>query len=800
MKRKNTFFTLISLMMMIAFLGCSSESEPNGQSAFVEDKTPPEVKIVNPKSGDMVNGKVNIIANVSDNEAIYNVFFYVNNNKVGSAPVELNSATFQWDTDNEPEGTYVIDVKAEDVAGNIGSDSISVSIDKSIPVVNITYPSAGQTVGGDVTFKAEITPVNGQPISKAEFFVDDQLIGQDFNNPFELKWDTKLVTDGNHTVLVKAIDIAQKIGKGNLSFVINNTSAPSNYDNNNPIENNDTRPVDSFIEITSPMGGEVSGVVTISVNASTDVYGVKFSAKLGDSLYELGYDRSIPFSFEWNTNTFDNGTYNLIVEGLDTSDFVLSRNDSINIFVKNESIVQGVYDALNFVEIPDFAERNIELNPGKLKMYVYVPEGMPKGVNRPIVLALHGCDANAFVVDNRNAAENYHTQSEWYKLADTYKFYVLYPRQQKEETDTVNGQDYITGNDFNCFDWGGVYVGGGGTEKPGLQEPQNAKDNWIRGKGENLSMINMIEYMKENYSINSNRIYVSGFSGGGAQAVLMAALWPDVFAGAAPVESIAYRCPSHINEVKPCLEIDNNRSMKRSADEWGNLIRDAFDYNGEYPDMFFWQASNDTFVHPGNLTELLKQWTNVMGIDDNSDESESLSCMNAGGCDVEKYKDSQGNVKIQSILYKSGFSAMLGHALPVDPGSGETKGGVEGEWTKDADIFSTYYIADFFGLLQEPDFEEPDVNIDNPDDPDITDNNTINENNTTNNSTNHVCQEWSEANTEHVSAGRAEVYQQFGLDYAKTVGNGDDLGLNNPYMLTTVKETAPGFFEKGSCD
>jgi hypothetical protein len=41
----------------------------------------------------------------------------------------------------------------------------------------------------------------------------------------------------------------------------------------------------------------------------------------------------------------------------------------------------------------------------------------------------------------------------------------------------------------------------------------------------------------------------------------------------------------------------------------------------------------------------------------------------------------------------------LGHALAIDPGTGKMKGGKTGIFSKDVDLFSTWYIARDFGIL-----------------------------------------------------------------------------------------------------
>jgi poly(hydroxyalkanoate) depolymerase family esterase len=328
----------------------------------------------------------------------------------------------------------------------------------------------------------------------------------------------------------------------------------------------------------------------------------------------------------------------------------------------------GTFQAAAWKAVPNFGT-----NPGNLKVFIHVPPGMPKGSPRPLVVALHGCDMTP------SPAQAYHKQSGWSAMADKYKFYVIYPEQQP--FDSIKK----TGNPARCFNWGGVDVG-----EP--TAPPHAKDNWVRGKGENLSMISMIEYMKKTYSVDAKRIYITGFSGGGAQAILMAALWPDVFEGVGSVEGIAFMCASKKSEVAPCLKM--GPAQKKSAQAWGDLVRKAFNYPGKYPRFYLWQGSNDQFVSPANLDELLKQWSNVHKIDLTADSQKKIS-----GFQHRGYQDASGKTVIETLVYKHGFGAMMGHALPVDPdGSGGHAGGMPGMWTKDANIHSTYWIAKFFGL------------------------------------------------------------------------------------------------------
>ncbi len=286
-------------------------------------------------------------------------------------------------------------------------------------------------------------------------------------------------------------------------------------------------------------------------------------------------------------------------------------------------------------------------NPGALKMYRYVPAAMPP--KAPLVVAMHGC--------TQGAADFQPTG--WSALAETRKFYVVYPEQ-------------TTGNNqLRCFNWAGEYG-----------DPTNLK----RGEGENLSIKQMVDKMKADYSIDPARVFVVGFSAGGAESALMLATWPDVFAAGAVIAGVPFDCGRSVNEATSCMSPGKDLSPA----DWAAKVKAAYPaFTGPYPRVSIWGGSNDFTVRPLNRSELVDQWTGVHGIDLVADETQTL-----GAHTRKAYKDNAGTTLVE--VYEL---AGMGHGVPVDVMSGC---GATGGFAFDVKLCAAGRVTDFFGIGTTP--------------------------------------------------------------------------------------------------
>ncbi len=304
----------------------------------------------------------------------------------------------------------------------------------------------------------------------------------------------------------------------------------------------------------------------------------------------------------------------------------------------------GIAAAAGLVAVPSFGP-----NPGALQMFKYVPANMP--THAPLIVLLHGCTSSAqgFV----NAGFN--------QIADDRKIYLIYAQQTSSN------------NPVSCFNWAGEYG-----------DPANM----VRGQGENQSIKEMIDRMKADHSIDASRVYVVGFSAGGAFAAVMLATWPDLFAGGAIMSGVPYRCAASVQGAYDCMAIGNHPELKHTPREWGDRVRTGYPaFTGMRPPVILFHGTTDTTVHPDNLTELVEQWTDASGTDAMPDSTEMV-----GSHQRTTYlKDGVAVVEAWRI-------AGMGHAVTIGPRAAEHPCGATGPYLEDRGLCAAYEVARFFGL------------------------------------------------------------------------------------------------------
>jgi len=286
-------------------------------------------------------------------------------------------------------------------------------------------------------------------------------------------------------------------------------------------------------------------------------------------------------------------------------------------------------------------------NPGALRMFKYVPPVLARP-NSALVVVLHGCT---------QTAAGYDLGAGWSTLADRYGFALLLP-QQRASNNPKKG--------FNWFLPGDIG----------------------RGKGEALSIRQMVETMIIEHKIDRSRVFVNGLSAGGAMAAVMLATYPELFAAGAVIAGLPFGTAANVKEAFESMF----HVRARPAHEWGDLVRSASRHRGPWPRISVWHGGADPVVKRENADQTVKQWIDVHGLDHEPTMVETVD-----GYPRQVWRNRAGHNVIESYTIPS-----MAHGTPLATGSSDKHCGVPGAFLLEVGISSSYHIAKFWGLTGHP--------------------------------------------------------------------------------------------------
>ncbi|PCI94499.1 MAG: hypothetical protein COB15_13980 [Flavobacteriales bacterium] len=294
---------------------------------------------------------------------------------------------------------------------------------------------------------------------------------------------------------------------------------------------------------------------------------------------------------------------------LKTKLFIFVVLFSLNLFSQND-----------LTEIKPFGE-----NKGNLKMFHYIPENLDYNKSIPLVVVIHGCTQSANLIAS---------ETGWNKLADSLNLIIVYPEQK------------LINNIAKCYNF---YLG------------YKAK----KDKGEVASIKEMIHYTRKNYNIDSSKIFITGFSSGGAISNAMLNAYPKLFNAGA-----LFAAPSTL-----------------------------FNFNKEIPTeqprVAIIQGDKDMIVPKKNAARILNQWIKK------NELSDTTFVLN---------KDYQNNPLLSSKYFYTPQKVLkiiiiaaedVKHKLMIVPGEPISRGGKMDFYTTDINFHSTYWVTRFFGLVKE---------------------------------------------------------------------------------------------------
>jgi poly(3-hydroxybutyrate) depolymerase len=221
--------------------------------------------------------------------------------------------------------------------------------------------------------------------------------------------------------------------------------------------------------------------------------------------------------------------------------------------------------------------------------------------------------------------------------------------------------------------------------------------------------------MKSEHQIDSNRIFVTGLSGGGAMTGVMLAAYPDVFRAGAIIAGVPYGCASTAGDpIATAMKFWATVSFGEAgwaalrcgislggapqvptrshmSGVWRSLLGEAEAPPPiTWPKVSLWHGSDDPTVNPRNLDELVEQWTAAHGVDQLPDSEEVTPAYRH-----KEYKDAAGDIKVETYEFNQ-----LGHAIPVNPGQGPGTCGRAGNHITPVGVCGVVLIARFWEFSQ----------------------------------------------------------------------------------------------------
>lgn len=272
---------------------------------------------------------------------------------------------------------------------------------------------------------------------------------------------------------------------------------------------------------------------------------------------------------------------------------------------------------------------------GSRNYKLWVPAGYDKRKPAPLVVMLHGCTQNP---------EDLAAISGMNAIAEKNSFLVVYPEQITEA------------NPLRCWNW---------------FDPKHQS----RGAGEPSLLRSIVERLKGSFNVDARRIYVAGISAGAGMAVLMAAAYPDLFAGIGVVAGPEFKAATGMDSALIAMKQGGPDPRQQ-----GHLAFQAItenlgaEFRARMPVIVF-HGTADPYVNVLHADQVIAQWAQTNDYLDDGKDNDSVKELPAmtvqrvvpGGYSYSQstYSDGLGRLLMEKWIVKD-----LGHAWSGGPGAG----------------------------------------------------------------------------------------------------------------------------------
>jgi hypothetical protein len=183
--------------------------------------------------------------------------------------------------------------------------------DTTAPAASIAAPLANSTVSGVVGVTVNASDNVG--VARVDLTVNGTVVATDTTAPFSFSWNSAGVANGMANLVAVAYDAAGNVGKSttvavNVANQSTSTVTPTGTDTTPPV-----------VKISNPVGGYVSGTVSVSVSASDNAgaAGISTVLKIDGVTYAQGNGGTLGYS--WNTRKISYGQHVLTAMATDAA-------------------------------------------------------------------------------------------------------------------------------------------------------------------------------------------------------------------------------------------------------------------------------------------------------------------------------------------------------------------------------------------------------------------------------------------------------------------------------------------------
>jgi acetylxylan esterase len=147
------------------------------------------------------------------------------------------------------------------------------------------------------------------------------------------------------------------------------------------------------------------------------------------------------------------------------------------------------------------------------------------------------------------------------------------------------------------------------------------------GGGDTHAVAQMVRYALTKYGADPGRVYVCGGSSGGMMTQAMLGVYPEMFMAGAARAGVPCGCWAENYDDSgqwsdPCA----GGSVSKTAQQWGDLVRAINPtYTGHRPRVALYHGDADKTISYKNMTEAIKEWTNVLGLSETPTSKDSVT-------------------------------------------------------------------------------------------------------------------------------------------------------------------------------